>query len=532
MLVKELLSLHPFINNASLLAGRGGLESRITDITIMEAPDFYNWVNGGEFVLSTFYSIKDDIEQQVNVIRQLSKNKIAALGIKIGRFLQQIDPLVIKTANDCNLPLFSIRKETKFRDLIRVVSEKLINTSNDYSQDIIEFNELINRLVVNGEPPEKLCQEITDYIGYPCAIFSLTREKLAGKVMIGQHNQATEEIIINNILDEFILNSKHINIHSKEYRKGSLIIFGCSIRGELIKILIFSNVNKWGNYESILARIAANGIGSRFLEEHIQQNVEERMISSFVDDVIFKEFDHETFYNRAKFFGWELYDRFQAVVVQLVDEAEITEEAFQLLADRWDYQMRKTFPSVLTVAKKDELITLLSIPTNSPFNNHNFHKEKIKDVLSILFYRSPLESKVRIGIGSLFEDPQKLKVSYRQAHSLVRIGKGKEERLWYSSDHLLELLLMQTRNITEYQLIKEATVIPLNEYDKKNGTELIKSVKAVVESDSLERAAEKLYIHINTLRNRMKKVAEITGVDPLTTLGKMMFVTVLIDMTN
>lgn len=534
MLVKELVTFHSFIQEAKFLAGKEGLNNKITDITVMEAPDFPNWVNGGEFVLSTFFSIKDDIAKQIDIIRQLSENGVAALGIKEGRYVDKIDPLVIQAANDCHFPLFSIKKETKFRHLIRLISKELINIPNDYTQDVIIFYDHMMRLAVSGASPEEICQGISEQSGYPCAIFSLTREKIAGKVIIDcqedlEGQVVDEQTLINNLLDEFALNAKHVHSNSQEYRRSSFVVVGCPIQGELINILLFSKVNQWKNYESVLARFAANAIGSRFLEEHIQQNIEDRMISSFVDDVIFKEIDQGVFTSRADFFGWKIHDRFQAVVVRLVDEAEISEEAFRLLADRWYYQMKQVFPSVLSVVKKDEFIVLLSIPSDSLFNDPNYHKKKVKDVLSNLFYLSPMGEKIRIGVGSLFDDPLKLKVSYRQARSLIDLGKKREGDLWYSSDYLLELLLLQSRNLTEYQLMKEMILHPLCKNDQQNGTELLKSVQAVIEMGSLESAAEILYVHINTLRNRLKKVAEITGVNPLDAAGRLMFVTVLLD---
>ena len=50
-------------------------------------------------------------------------------------------------------------------------------------------------------------------------------------------------------------------------------------------------------------------------------------------------------------------------------------------------------------------------------------------------------------------------------------------------------------------------------YDSQNGTELLRTLEIYFqENESLNHAAEKLFIHANTLRNRLKKIESLLGV--------------------
>lgn len=56
---------------------------------------------------------------------------------------------------------------------------------------------------------------------------------------------------------------------------------------------------------------------------------------------------------------------------------------------------------------------------------------------------------------------------------------------------------------------------PLVEHDKTNNTQLTTSLQAFLSPDNdLSTAAAHLYVHVNTLRNRLSKITELTGSNP------------------
>jgi hypothetical protein len=58
-------------------------------------------------------------------------------------------------------------------------------------------------------------------------------------------------------------------------------------------------------------------------------------------------------------------------------------------------------------------------------------------------------------------------------------------------------------------------VVPLVEYDALHRTQLVATLRAFLENSSNPSAvATSLYVHVNTLRNRLLKICEITGADP------------------
>lgn len=59
-------------------------------------------------------------------------------------------------------------------------------------------------------------------------------------------------------------------------------------------------------------------------------------------------------------------------------------------------------------------------------------------------------------------------------------------------------------------------LVPLVDYDKGNSSYLVASLEAFLAPGSdISTAANRLYVHVNTLRNRLAKIAELTGANPL-----------------
>ncbi|AWT55243.1 PucR family transcriptional regulator [Mycolicibacterium smegmatis] len=59
-------------------------------------------------------------------------------------------------------------------------------------------------------------------------------------------------------------------------------------------------------------------------------------------------------------------------------------------------------------------------------------------------------------------------------------------------------------------------IAPLVEHDKVNNSYLVSSLEAfLAPRNDINAAATQLYVHVNTLRNRLAKIAELTGANPL-----------------
>lgn len=85
MTVQEMLNI-PFFSDMIVAGGQDGLFREVTSVSVMDAPDIYEWMKGGEFLITTAYIFKDSPEGMLPLIRRLNQAGIAAFGVKTDHF--------------------------------------------------------------------------------------------------------------------------------------------------------------------------------------------------------------------------------------------------------------------------------------------------------------------------------------------------------------------------------------------------------------------------------------------------------------
>lgn len=162
--VEELLNLD-IMKDSKVLAGSGGLNNLITKVNVMEVPDIINWVEEGEFVLTTAYSMKDDLEGFKELIIHFSQKKIAGLGIKTKRYIKEIPQAIIDACNELDFPLIDLSYELSFSTVITTVLTEIVNSqTNTLSRIDSMHNKLIDIMLVNGGLKE-IAKALYDKIG-------------------------------------------------------------------------------------------------------------------------------------------------------------------------------------------------------------------------------------------------------------------------------------------------------------------------------------------------------------------------------
>jgi len=83
------------------------------------------------------------------------------------------------------------------------------------------------------------------------------------------------------------------------------------------------------------------------------------------------------------------------------------------------------------------------------------------------------------------------------------------------------LLRAMTDDPAELQRFHEETIAPLLSYDEQYETELVKTLESFLDEDgSVARTAQRLFTHRHTIRYRLERVRELTGLDVSSTDGR------------
>lgn len=106
------------LSGYTLIAGADSLGSEVLSITVIDAPDAVNWIKAREFVVTSTYPVQQSPEALVALIEQLAARNAAGLGVKLTRFLREFPDRARRRADELGLPIISLPGPLAWSDLI------------------------------------------------------------------------------------------------------------------------------------------------------------------------------------------------------------------------------------------------------------------------------------------------------------------------------------------------------------------------------------------------------------------------------
>lgn len=90
----------------------------VRDITVMEVPEVSKWLTGNELVITSLYSVKNSIEAQINLIKELKGVNCSGLLIKLGPHVEKLDEKIINIAEELEIPILLIPKNMTYVEIL------------------------------------------------------------------------------------------------------------------------------------------------------------------------------------------------------------------------------------------------------------------------------------------------------------------------------------------------------------------------------------------------------------------------------
>ena len=135
--VRDLLDVAS-LRGSSVLAGATGLDRVVRRLNVMEVPDILPWVKPHELLLTTGFPLRhagapaDTTSQRgiaalVQLVCDLDARGLAAVGIKLGRYLEEIPRPVLATADSLGFPVLRLPEGVAFDEVISDVFTALLD---------------------------------------------------------------------------------------------------------------------------------------------------------------------------------------------------------------------------------------------------------------------------------------------------------------------------------------------------------------------------------------------------------------------
>jgi purine catabolism regulator len=162
--VREVLGASS-LAGSTVRAGAAGLDRIVLRLNVMEVPDILPWVKPNELLLTTGYPLRHAPETLADLVRELDQRGLAAMAIKLHRYLDELPQPMLDEANRLGFPLIEVPSGVGFDDIMHEVLSDLLNRQAAVLARSEEVHRALVTVVLEGGGLEDLTAELARILG-------------------------------------------------------------------------------------------------------------------------------------------------------------------------------------------------------------------------------------------------------------------------------------------------------------------------------------------------------------------------------
>lgn len=527
--IKEMMNLD-VMKNCKMVAGFKSITNTVTRVNIMADPDVFDWVEEGEFLLTTAYFFeKENVQAQKELIRKACEKKLAGIGIKIIPYLDALPDEVLEYAEELNLPIIDIHYSIPLSEIMMAVLKEIFNKQALLLEKTEEIHRRFVDIILEGQGIEEVMEAIYENVGNPI-VLNLKLSNQVFPYFNDLENDLAQEILKDA---ESFYESSDCKYEQKKLYEDKILIKDKFITRVVMPIVlknhVYGHIFAWslntslGSFELSIIELASTTIALIVLQELSVKEVEIRYRSEFFEDLISTDIKRKKkVLERAHFFNLNPEDYYVVEVMSFKLKVEDENEDGNYFEDLKDYAN-----NIVKIAEEImEYLDLRGI-VSAKFNGVQILlgldkvtriDERIKE-FNQRFYNTLKERfrnmEIRIGVGRVYKGLAKANKSFSDALKTIRIGKALTDKEIITFNELgIFKILCQDFLVEELEDFYKTTLKPLVDYDEKRSTELVKTLEAYFTCNgNLTKMSENLYTHYNTVLYRINRIKEITGLN-------------------
>ncbi|NDO47089.1 PucR family transcriptional regulator [Clostridium sp. MD294] len=510
--------------HAEILAGENKLDTIfIESVTTIEVTDHLigEWVKENQLCITTMYAIRDNLQQQLNLVKILQEKKCAALVVcHVGIWIEYLDTSFISLCKTEGLPLIKPDMHVSYLDILNPLIYRLMSNDKKKNLSYHELNKEILDMIIQGESLSNIIKKATKYYknqvtfldSYCHCIYSSKTWKQVEeeKIYIRKNfNIVFSHLLRNSFLDTIeLLPDKLIYLVQTKNNVLGFLILDTPKELERTK-------NKILQIAETLNTICALVIGK---QTHTMQ-MKEYYIHEYVTDLLVWNFRTENeAITRGIEAGIQLKNKNIFILVNLnsfrnlnnIDKESLYIEQIRVeILPKINQKIMKIDSEAFLHLYSDQIFILLDL-------------KKQKEILTqrmdeIIYIFDKNKISVSVGISEEFASIKNIPTAYKEATQAYNLGRqyfGEKKAIHYSDIYFFQEI-MQLKQKEETILFSNKVLQKLIDYDKQHHTELLHTLAMLLKyNGNITSIAELMHLHRNTLLYRKNKILEILGYSP------------------
>ncbi len=474
--VREILTL-TVLHGTYVLAGARGLDRPVTGVNVMEVPDIESFVKEGEILLTTAYPVRERPERLVELLPELASRGLAALAVKPMRYLKQLPERLIAEADKHGFPVLVLPDDTSFNEVIGAVLAVVLAEYGAEPRRAEAIRERLTGVVLAGGGLEEIARTLAGALDRHVTI--LDEEDVVLGVGSPQHESCGEA--------------------SRRPPWAFPITVAGTQRG---RILVGGDEEPSLGQRRLIRQSCFAG-GMHIAQALASLELDRRLRVLFLEELVTgPSVDEPLLRQRSGLFGWDLTGDHTVLLARC--DAELSDAAIATAT-------RRALPAgSLAWARGQEVVAVMPVA--------GCQRGSAADVVSRAgrAWREALlglgVETVTVSVGSVARAPAELAASHVAAREALQIACATARNVVRHDELGLERLLLSVpRSDLEGFVSRELRA--LLAYDRDADADLCLTLETYLGVGNGAEAARRLFIHYNTIKHRLARIAELTEAD-------------------
>jgi len=486
--IKDLLDRAIF-ESYEILSSANHLERSFESVSILETPDFENYIIEKSLILTTFYPVKQDVETFKKLLFALNKKDTAGIFVKMKRYIDIIPEEILKLSDQLNIPIIALNYDANLSLLFNNILSEL--QSQDYSNFAFDANYSQFLKQVYENPSTKTLMQIVDKI----PDLELLIQNLDNKTTYASHDHLLTYLNQSKSTKNLFQRIGDTLYYSEDviYDEKPIYHFVFMAKNDRRHIL--------HNYIEIF-KLMIIVIHQKKIENTLKQN---QFLLNFISNVS-SNYTNTQLIEASKRYNWNII--FPVTLVLF----SIKENHKSVLNPNMIEYMRTVMINKFHLNSDELRYTIITDQLLFIINTLN--TLKIDEIIQNVYQTLKLKYRdisFKITYSNLIDEASDIAKKYFQlSEALVHVETKNLSVDIFREDHIKVLNLLKNIDYIHLKDYVLSLLKPLIDYEKSNNTPLIDTLYQFIECRfNIRLTAEKLFIHYNSVRYRLDVIESL-----------------------
>ncbi len=516
-ILAEVLAL-PRFSDLQLLSSHSNLTQPLESVEITETPDVADFIPKNVMILTTAMIYKDDQEKLKPFIDSLKQAECTALGIKVGRFLDEISPEIVAYASAVDLPLIKIPSTQPLGGLLHEIVGYLRDSKTEQMSVAFDIQKRFSTLLMQDVDATRFIAEFAKILNAPIILLSPWQQVIAHSNYFYGNQKSAEFFIEQLSKDHFqqLAQEKKI-FRLQDERQENIQVAGFPIRVNdyfPYYLLVLSPeqipypISEFAIDQAILVLTFMLFKNQKIAEsfEHLKTDFLDHLLDTHQEALS----KHQNWLELWKNYRLINSDYYQLAIVYGVTKPEnethirYQQAEGQLIFQWLKEQLPEILPDVALFKLKNQNKSILIFQSKK--NDHLMILQNLAERL-----QQALPITIRFALGNAYENLEDLPNSYIEASSTLEASLHAQKPATVQLFHPKGLAgLFEKIGTEDVEYFCQQQLKELAYPTEPTLQELRKTLKVFLDFNcEITKTANALYLHRNTIKYRMNQCEKL-----------------------